>query len=111
MGVKVKERVLGSGGFWIFINHNGRRKAKKVCSEEAALKVKAMIEARLVLGNSALPEEKANPAAPTLEQYYKTFEKIYMETVRFSTRSSYEGKFRIHVLPELGRFRLDEINR
>jgi integrase len=70
-----------------------------------------MIEARLVLGNSALPEEQANPTTPTLDQYYKTFEKTYMETVRFSTRSSYERNFRIPVLPELGRFRLDEINK
>ena len=30
MGVKVREKVEGSGVWWVFINHNGRRKSKKV---------------------------------------------------------------------------------
>ena len=30
MGVLVKEKVKGSGEWWIFINHNGKRKSKKV---------------------------------------------------------------------------------
>ena len=25
MGVKVKEKVAGSGVFWVFINHKGKR--------------------------------------------------------------------------------------
>jgi integrase len=54
MGVKVRERIPGSGVFWIFIDHNGRRKAKKVGSEAAALAVAKGIEARLVLENPAV---------------------------------------------------------
>ena len=30
MGVKVKERPKGPGTWWIFIDHQGKRKAKKV---------------------------------------------------------------------------------
>ena len=30
MGVKVKERPKGSGPWWIFIDHQGKRKAKKI---------------------------------------------------------------------------------
>jgi integrase len=78
MGVKVKERIPGSGVFWIFINHNGRRKAKKIGSQAAALAVAKKIEARLVLGESFLPEKE--PRLPTLSEYYKTFEKAYLET-------------------------------
>jgi integrase len=29
MGVKVREKPPGSGNYWIFINHQGRRKSKK----------------------------------------------------------------------------------
>src|SRR5262249_40427744 len=110
MGVKVRERVKGSGVFWIFIDHNGRRKAKKVGSEIAARAVAKKIEARLVLGESFLPEKE--PALPTLNEYYKRFEKAYLETaVRHSTFLGHESNFRIHILPELGTRRLDEITR
>ena len=30
MGVKVREKKTGSGDWWIFIDHKGRRKAKKI---------------------------------------------------------------------------------
>jgi len=30
MGVKVRERPKGSGMFWVFIDHQGKRKAKKI---------------------------------------------------------------------------------
>jgi integrase len=110
MGVKVKERIPGSGVFWIFINHNGRRKAKKVGSEDAARKAKAMIEARLVLGNSALPQE--SPTAPILEDYCKRWRETYLETaVKESTRNSYMRTFERWILPVLGKVPLNEITR
>jgi integrase len=110
MGVKVKERIPGSGVFWIFIDHNGRRKAKKVGSEEATKTVAKKIEARLVLGESFLPEKE--PTLPILNDYYKRFEEAYLATaVRHSTFLRHESNFRIHLLPELGTLRLDEITR
>jgi hypothetical protein len=110
MGVKVKERFPGSGVFWIFINHNGRRKTKKVGSEEAALRAKAMIEARLVLGNSALPQEA--PSAPILEEYCKRWRDTYLETaVKESTRKGYVRTFERWILPILGKVPLNEITR
>jgi len=30
MGVKVKEKIKGSGDYWIFINHKKQRKSYKV---------------------------------------------------------------------------------
>jgi len=78
MGVKVKEKTQGSGVWWVFINHNGRRKSKRVGSEKAARKVAEMIEARLKLGQAVLPEER--PALPTLDKYFKKFQETYLET-------------------------------
>ncbi len=34
MGVKVREKPPGSGIFWVFINHNSRRKSKKIGMDE-----------------------------------------------------------------------------
>jgi hypothetical protein len=53
-----------------------------------------MLEARLKLGQSAFPEQA--PAGPTLEEYYKKFEKNYFKAaVRPTTRESYETNFRL----------------
>jgi integrase len=66
--------MKGSGIWWVFTKHNGRRNSKRVGTEKAARKVAEMIEARLKLGQSALPEEKRNREVPTLEQYYQRLE-------------------------------------
>jgi integrase len=51
MGVKVREKPPGSGVWWIFIDHNGKRKAKKVgCDKKLALEAAKKIEAKLTLG-------------------------------------------------------------
>src|SRR6185295_16230966 len=104
MGVKVKERVPGSGVWWIFINHNGHRKAKRVGSQEAANLAAKKIEARLTLGESALPEKPVEKELkPTVAEYYKTFEATHMATaIRPSTARQYRINFLVHILPELG---------
>lgn len=111
MGVKVKEKIAGSGVWWVFINHNRKRTSRQVGSKKAALKVKEMIEARLKLGQDYFPDVKA--AVPTLDEYYERFRNAYLETaaLRYSTYLRHESNFRIHILPELGDLRLDEISR
>src|SRR5439155_23905225 len=106
MGVRVREKSQGSGEYWVFINHRGRRTSRRVGSLKAAQKVKEQIEARLKLGQEALPKE--TPAAPTLEEYYVKFKTRYLDTaVRVSTRDSYDRSFRIHILPTLGLMPID----
>ena len=52
MGVKVKER---NGAYWAFMNHNGKRKAKKIGTDEkTAREVAKKIEAKLVLGGCGI---------------------------------------------------------
>ena len=99
MGVRVREKVQGSGVYWVFINHDGKRVSKQVGSEAAAEKVAEQIQARLTLGQSALPERKPN--VPTLEEYYG----------RIRTQEIYETNFTHHINPTLGSKRLDQISR
>jgi integrase len=69
-----------------------------------------MIQARLKLGQTFLPEEKVSLS--TLDKYFKRFQETYLETaVRRSTKVSYESSFRLYLLPELGQLKLDEISR
>jgi integrase len=113
MGVKIREKIKGSGQWWIFINHQGRRKSKRVGSEKAALKVKEIVEARLKLGQSidSETEKKEKPVAPTLDKYFERFKKSLEGSVRQSTKGCYVGCYTRYVKPEFGSIRLDRISR
>ena len=64
MGVKVRER---DGAWWLFIDHQGRRKAKRVgvgkAGKKAAELAAIKLEARLAEGDTAILE--AAPSSPT----------------------------------------------
>jgi len=110
MGVRVREKVKGSGVWWVFIAHRRRRKSIKVGSKKSARKLQETIEARLKLGKEFLPDEK--PTSPTLKEYFDRFRDTYLDTaVRHSTRNSYLSMYHVQILPELGSRRLNEIDR
>jgi hypothetical protein len=59
MGVKIRERPAGSGIWWIFIDHQGTRKAKKVGKDKKlAMEAAKKIEAKLALGDMGIMEEQ-----------------------------------------------------
>src|SRR5437870_4758007 len=107
MGVRVREKPKESGTWWVFIHHRGRRKSIRVGTERNARRVAERIEAELKLGRTL---ESEKPTAPKLGDYFERFQRTYLATaVRESTASSYESNFRVHILPELGSKRLDEV--
>ncbi len=62
MGVKVKERPKGSGIWWLFIDHQGNRKAKKIGKDKKlALEAAKKIEAKLALGDLGVMADKPKP--------------------------------------------------
>jgi len=110
MGVKVREKIKDSNEWWVFINHGGRRTSRKVGSEKAAWEVARKIEAKLTLGETFLQEKK--PSVPKLEEYYERFKENYMQTtLKPSTYITYESSFRVHIIPQFGHLRLDQIDR
>jgi integrase len=110
MGVKIREKEKGSGVWWLFINYKGKRTSRQIGKKGAAEKAMEHAQARLKLGQDALPKEK--PSAPTLQAYWDGFEETYLQSgVRESTMDSYQGAFKNHILPELGAIRLDELTR
>lgn len=109
MGVKVRQKVKDSGVWWVFVAHNGKRTSRKVGGKEAAEEVSRKIQAKLIL-EEALPERK--PPSPILADYYLGFRNNYMRTaIKESSYIVYESCFRLHILPELGRMRLGQIDR
>jgi integrase len=107
VGVKVREKVKGSGEWWLFIDYRGRRKAKRVgagklgkkAAELAALK----ISARLAEGDTG-PLDPAPVAAPlTLAAFASTWLAQHAEQAcKASTAKIYGVNLRRHILPELG---------
>jgi integrase len=54
MGVKVREKVKDSGEWWVFINHQGKRRSKKVGDKRAANAVARKARERLAAGDMGL---------------------------------------------------------
>lgn len=111
MGVKVREKPPGSGVYWIFVNHKGKRKSKQVGDKKLADKVAKGIEAKLVLGQFDLdPDNK--PDIPTFGEYAKTFLDTYsILNHKQATIDSYTSVLDNHLKPVFGKVRLDEISR
>jgi len=108
MGVKVRKH---KGSWYVFIAHQGRRKAKKVGSREAAEKVRREIEARLALGDLGFLQEETQKT-PTFGEYADTWLKHHADRhLKPSTAHFYREFLGIYVRPSFGHCRLDEMAR
>jgi len=109
MAVIVREKVNCSGEWWVFINHKGKRRSKKIGSKKAANAVKREVEARLANGDLGLLQEKK----PTLAEYGRKliFEPHIMEWAD-TTRSNYTNLFEGHIEPyAIAKMDLNKIER
>jgi integrase len=108
MGVQVRERPEGSGVWWVFINHAGRRKAKKIGKEKTAMDVAEKIKARLVLGDVGVMKKEAT--CPTFKEYAERWLALPHDW-KEATRAEYKSRLKLYVYSELGKYRLDAISR
>ncbi len=92
MGVKVREKIKGSGEWWVFIDHHGKRKAKKIGKDKkVALEVAKKIEAKLTLGEFNL-EPRKEPIVPNFTLYADNWIKVTVPaTCKPSTEIDYKG--------------------
>jgi integrase len=109
MGVKVKERTDDPGAWWLYIDHQGKRKAKRVgvgarakkAAELAALK----IQARLALGDGSVFDEAKTvvplPELPRLREALPEWisRQERANEIRPSTAKAYRGRCRTWVYP------------
>jgi integrase len=104
MGVRIRER---DGAWWIFINHQGRRKAKRIGigepGKKAAKEAAARIQAKLVLGDLGILEVPARPTPlPTFEEVAKEWERVTAPDWKPSTAITYGNILRNRLLPVFG---------
>jgi integrase len=109
MGVTVREK--NPGEWWIFISHNGRRKAKKIGRDKRKA-IKAAKDIEIQLARRELNLETDAKDIPTFGVYCKLWLDDYIKaTKRASTHSRYQSLFDLHVNPAIGKIRLDELKR
>jgi integrase len=114
MGVTVKERDDDPGAWWLYVNHQGRRKAKRVGvgpkAKKAADLAAVQIRARLAQGDVTIFTETPAPQRMTFEQYAR---KWLAETItphrKTRTADYYEQVLETHLLPTFGQTALGSI--
>jgi len=109
MGVSVREKKKGSGVWWVFISHLGRRKAKKIGTDkDLADEVAEKIKAKLVLND--LKIEKPEHACPTFKQHAELWLSLDHDW-KPATRTNYRSNLEKHVFPKFGKIPLDRLRR
>jgi integrase len=107
MGVIVREKQKGSGEWWIFINHNGKRRSKKIGDKATANKVAKEVRERFAKGDLGMLKN----TCPVFSSYGQDWLNSPLRELEDSTRKMYDGYYRLHIKPHLGSKRLDEIKR
>jgi integrase len=109
MAVKVKEKVKGSGVYWVFANLNYQRKSWMIGGKKSAESFAEDVRKSILLDGKL--ETKKASAIPTLEQYYKEFSDAYLTGQSEATQKNYDFSFRLHIVPKLGSIPIDQISR
>ena len=105
MGVTVK---FHKGAWWIFINHRGRRRAKKIGDRDTAIQVAKQIRQRLAEGDLNL---LASESGPTLNTYATNWLQDGEAGRKESTHRFYSFNLTLHILPVLGEKVVSAITR
>lgn len=106
MGVLVRKR---DGVWWVFINHRGERKAKKVGDKQAADTVAKKVREALATG--ALQIAKAD--APLFRDYAVAWLQQHRRVngIKEATAENYEKSIRRYLIPTFGAIPLTGIDR
>jgi len=96
MGVNVR---FWKGAWWVFVNHHGRRKAKRIGDRDTALRVAQAIRERIARGDLNLgPADDAQRFRTYAAAWIKTAER----NLKASTCRFYAGHLEQHVNPAIG---------
>lgn len=105
VGVKVK---FWKGAWWVFVNHAGRRKTKRIGDRETALTVARRIREQLAAGDLHLSPARGEES---LETYARAWLGTLAGNLKASTIRFYDANLRQYVLPLLGARPLTAITR
>ena len=107
MGVKVRERKAGE--WWVFIDYNGDRRAKKVGSKRAAAELAKDIEKKIAAAEFQI---RAPEVPKTFKEYAENWMKVHVAlNLKTATFESYRNNLDLHLYPVFGDMTMDTITR
>ena len=108
--MKVREKRRGSGVWWLFIDHQGRRKARRVGDRKAAELAAIKIRARLAEGDATvlMPPPPAN-ALSFAEYAERWLTEAIAPHRKARTKDYYRQVLDHHLLPVFGKLPLTDI--
>ncbi len=108
MGVKIKH---WKGAWWLFVNNQGRRKAKRVgvgnAGKKAAKEVATKLAARLALGEFKMDDAPV----PTFQVYAERWLQHRALDLKPRTLELYGSILKHHLLPAFGKLPLPQVSR
>jgi integrase len=109
MGVTIRKK---DGRWYVFINHRGERRAKRIGeSRAAAVQVKRALEAKLAMGDLGMFEKDA-PKSPLFGAYADVWLKDHARLAcKASTVDGYESVLKQHLRPRFANQPLNAIKR
>ena len=66
MGVRIREKVNDSGEWWVFVNHKGKRRSKKIGDKRTANAVARKIRERLAAGDLGMIRDRYALPSPRM---------------------------------------------
>jgi integrase len=109
MGVNIRQKPTGSGVWWVFINHRGVRKSKKIGRDKKLAKQwQKKLEAKILLGDMEM--DTFNKTVPALKPYAEKWFSLPHKTGK-GTMHMYKRNLELHVYPIIGNRQIDQIRR
>jgi integrase len=109
MGVNIRQKPTGSGIWWVFVNHRGSRKSKKIGKDKKLAKqYQKKLEAKILLDD--LDMDKFNKTVPALKPYAEKWFTLPHKTGK-GTMHMYKRNLELHVYPVIGNHQIDQIKR
>jgi integrase len=111
MAVKVRQR---RGAWWVFIDHQGRRRAKRCASKKAAELAADKIDAALRLGQVDVLDADRRPTpapVPTFQHYAERWLAGAGVRLKAATIEQHATRLRVRLLPSLAGLPLTSITR
>ena len=103
----MREKVKDSGEWWVFINHKGKRRSKKIGDKRTANKVARRIRERLAAGDLGMIRDRC----PAIATYGQKWLDSPLRGQAESTLVKYKEAFELNIKPHFGSKRLYEIKK